>query len=370
MNLKNTKMFENKFLYKTKKGKAIVGDSLELMKSLPDNSINLVMTSPPFALQRPKEYGNKYQADYIDWILEFTKEVKRVITQDGSFVIDLGGAYQKGVPIRSLYNFRLLIRMCDEQGWNLAEEFYWHNPAKLPSPIEWVNKRKIRAKDSVNTVWWLSKSAFPKADVKKVLTEYSDRMKKLIENSEKYYTPKKRPSGHDISASFGNDNGGAIPSNLLQIPNTESNSQYLRYCKELKIQGHPARFPSKLPEFFIKFLTEEDDIVLDIFGGSNTTGWTAEQLGRRWLTFESDHQYLAASAFRFLDYDPSDNISEHYQHLLSKTNLQADIEEFRKQLTLFEPPAHYVSTFVSPTKQRKNQSVQKGLQANALTAKK
>jgi len=350
-------MFEKRFLYKTKKGKAIVGDSLELMKSLPDNSINLVITSPPFALQRPKEYGNMVQADYIDWILDFTKEVKRIIAEDGSFVIDLGGAYQKGAPIRSLYNFRLLIRMCDEQEWNLAEEFYWYNPAKLPSPIEWVNKRKIRVKDSVNTVWWLSKSAFPKADVKKVLTEYSDRMKKLIENSEKYYTPKRRPSGHDISDSFGIDNGGAIPSNLLQIPNTESNSQYLRYCKELNIQGHPARFPAKLPEFFIKFLTEEDDTVLDIFAGSNTTGWVAEQLGRQWLSFEADHQYLAASVFRFLDYRPSEDIFEHYNDLLSKVNLQADIEEFRKQLVAFEPPIHYASTFASGAKLLKNQKL-------------
>ena len=240
-------MFESKYLYCTRKGKAIIGDSLELMKELPDNSINLVITSPPFALSRPKEYGNKNQEEYIDWILKFTKEVKRVITLDGSFVIDLGGAYQKGIPIRSLYNYRLLIRMCDEQGWKLAEEFFWHNPSKLPSPIEWVNKRKIRAKDSVNTVWWLSKSDFPKSDVKKVLTEYSDRMKKLIEDSSKYYTPKKRPSGHDISESFGNDNGGAIPSNLLQIPNTESNSQYLKYCNDLEIKGNPSRFPSKLP---------------------------------------------------------------------------------------------------------------------------
>lgn len=352
-------MFEKKFLYKTKKGKAVVGDSLELMKSLPDNSINLVMTSPPFALQRPKEYGNKDQADYIDWILEFTKEVKRIITEDGSFVIDLGGAYQKGSPIRSLYNFRLLIRMCDEQGWKLAEEFYWHNPAKLPSPIEWVNKRKIRVKDSVNTVWWLSKSDFPKADVKNVLTEYSERMKKLIEDSAKFYTPKKRPSGHDISTSFGNDNGGAIPSNLLQISNTESNSQYLRYCKELGIQGHPARFPAKLPEFFIKYLTNENDTVLDIFAGSNTTGWTAEQLNRQWLAFELDHQYLAASAFRFLDFAPSENIAEHYQNFLSETNLQADIDDFRKQLAAFEPLIDYKTKFANRAKILKEQNALK-----------
>lgn len=328
-------MFNDNYLYKTQYGKAVVGDSLELMKQLPDGSINLVVTSPPFALSRPKEYGNKDQEEYIDWILDFTKEVYRVLKEDGSFVIDLGGSYQKGKPIRSLYNYRLLIRMCDEQNWNLAEEFFWYNPAKLPSPIEWVNKRKIRAKDSVNTVWWLSKSDFPKADVKNVLTEYSDRMKKLIEDSAKYYTPKKRPSGHDISASFGNDNGGAIPSNLLQIANSESNSTYLKYCKDLGIKGHPARFPSKLPEFFIKFLTDENDIVLDIFAGSNTTGWVAEQHKRKWLSFETDHQYLAASSLRFANQGAQKGTKDLYELLLGNSNALVDINSNTGQQDLF-----------------------------------
>jgi len=126
-------------------------------------------------------------------------------------------------------------------------------------------------------------------------------MKKLIKDPESFYTPKKRPSGHDISASFGKDNGGAIPSNLLSIPNTDSNSSYLRLCKELGLERHPARFPSELPAFFIKMLTNEDDIVLDIFGGSNTTGFTAEALKRNWLTFELNQDYLVTSAFRFLE---------------------------------------------------------------------
>jgi len=243
--------------------------------------------------------------------------------------------------------------MCDEQGWKLAEEFFWYNPAKLPSPIEWVNKRKIRAKDSVNTVWWLSKSDFPKADVKKVLTEYSDRMKKLIEDSAKYYTPKKRPSGHDISDSFGNDNGGAIPSNLLQIPNTESNSKYLKYCKDLGIKGHPARFPSKLPEFFIKFLTDEGDLVLDIFAGSNTTGWTAQQLNRKWLSFELDHQYLSASVLRFLDKEPFEEVRPKYETLLNDQNAQIDAEGFLKQSVLFEPEVVYMNRAARP-KRRAN----------------
>lgn len=291
--------------YVTGSGAAYCGDSRQLLRELPDDSVNLVVTSPPFALQRQKEYGNKDQHEYIDWLVEFAELVHKKLTPDGSFVLDLGGAYQKGVPSRSLYNFRIPIRFCDELGFFLAEDFYWYNPSKLPSPIEWVNKRKLRAKDSVNTVWWFSKTEWPKADVTKVLAPYSDRMKKLIEDPDAFYTPKVRPSGHDIGKGFGKDNGGAIPSNLLQIPNSESNGQYLSGCKALDVKGHPARFPAKLPEFFIRFLTEPGDLVLDIFAGSNTTGQIAEAEGRRWLAFEERADYLAASAFRFMTKDDS-----------------------------------------------------------------
>lgn len=286
--------------YRTTLGAAYSGDSRELLREMPDRSINLVVTSPPFALQRQKSYGNLDQVVYIDWLLEFGRIVHSKLADDGSFVLDLGGAYQKGVPVRSLYNFRMLIRLCDEVGFHLAEEFFWHNPSKLPSPIEWVNKRKIRAKDSVNTVWWLSKSEWPKADVGKVRVPYSDRMKKLLEDPEKFYTPAERPSGHDIGKGFGRDNGGAIPSNLLQIPNSGSMGQYEAACKAVGVERHPARFPPKLPKFFIEMLTDKGDLVVDIFAGSNTTGEVAEQLGRRWLAFEQLPEYVAASAFRFI----------------------------------------------------------------------
>ena len=244
---------------------------------------------------------------------------------DGSFVVDFGGAYMKGVPTRSLYNFRVLIRMVDELGFFLAEDFYWFNPSKLPSPIEWVNKRKVRAKDSVNTVWWLSKTEWPKADISKVLVPYSDRMKKLIEDPEKFYTPKARPSGHDISAGFGKDNGGAIPPNLLQIPNSESNGQYLSGCKAVGVKSHPARFPARLPEFFIRMLTDPNDLVVDIFAGSNTTGQIAEAEGRRWIAFEEVPDYVAASCFRFLDKDASPHLMQSlYNDILAGGSVNID----------------------------------------------
>ncbi len=305
-----------KFAYSTHKGSAYCGDSRELLQNLPDNSVNLFFTSPPFALQRQKEYGNKEQHEYVDWLAEFATIVYQKLQDDGSFVVDLGGAYQKGVPVRSLYNYRVPIHFCDRIGFFLAEDFYWYNPSKLPSPIEWVNKRKMRAKDAVNTVWWFSKTEFPKADVTKVLTPYSDRMKKLLADPNKFYTPKSRPSGHDIGKAFAKDNGGAIPSNLLQISHTESNSQYLHGCRVVGVKQHPARFPAKLPEFFIRFLTEPGDTVVDIFAGSNTTGQVAEAENRQWLAFEQQPEYLAASAFRFLSKQHTPLEMEEIYHLI------------------------------------------------------
>ena len=288
-------------MYSTQLGSQVVGDSREILRLMPDESIDLIVTSPPFALLREKSYGNKDQQDYVAWLMDFGRAALPALKASGSLVMDLGGAYQRGRPVRSLYQWKVLLEFCDSLGYQLAEEFYWHNPAKLPSPIEWVNKRKIRVKDSVNTVWWFSKTDWPKADVTKVLAPYSDRMKKLIANPDSFYRPKDRPSGHDISKGFATDNGGAIPPNLIQFPNTDSNSSYLRMCKALGRESHPARFPSDLPAFFIKFLTAPGDTVVDIFSGSNTTGHVAEQLGRRWVSIEERRDYAALSALRFME---------------------------------------------------------------------
>lgn len=298
-------MATNLIGYTTNYGECICADSLIAIRVLENESVNLVITSPPFALQRKKEYGNESQEDYVDWLCQFAKIVYKKLREDGSFVIDIGGAYEKGIPAYSLYQFKALIKMCDDIGFKLAQPFYWHNPSALPAPIEWVNKRKLRAKTSVNTVWWLCKNpAKCKANVTNVLTPYSSRMERLISHPEEFVKDEGtvRPSGHVLGkSSWSKNNGGAIPPNLLQISNSDSNSQYLRYCKALGIKGHPARFPAALPEFFIKFLTDEDDLVVDIFGGSNTTGATAEKLRRKWRSFEISKEYVAASSFRFAE---------------------------------------------------------------------
>jgi len=245
---------------------------------------------------RKKDYGNVESHEYVDWFKQFGVEFKRLLKPSGSLVIDIGGAWIPGQPTRSLYHFELVIMLCREVGFYLAQEFFWWNPSKLPSPAEWVTVRRIRAKDAVDCVWWLSPTPWPKASNRRVLAPYSDAMKGLLRDG---YRAKLRPSGHDISDKFSRDNGAAIPPNLIAIPNTESNSYYLRYCTAHDIKPHPARFPAALPEFFIRMLTERGDMVLDPFAGSCVTGEVCDRLKRKWVCVEMREDYLKGALGRF-----------------------------------------------------------------------
>lgn len=292
--------------YTTALGAAYCADSLEAMRALPDDSVNLVVTSPPYALHFKKEYGNASQADYVGWLLPFAREIRRILTPDGSLVLNVGGAWIPGSPTRSIYTYKLLIALVEEVGLHLAQEFFWYNPAKMPVPAEWVTVRRIRVKDSVEFVWWLSKTEWPKANNREVLRPYSADMLRLAARG---LRSTKRPAGHVIRQSFAStESGGAIPPNvleqdaqtdLLRFGNNAANDPYTLRCKAAGLNIHPARFPAILPDFFIRMLTNADDVVLDPFAGSNTTGMVAESLERRWIAMELNGDYLTASKFRF-----------------------------------------------------------------------
>jgi DNA modification methylase len=316
--------------YKTKRGEAFLGDSLEFMPLIKSKSVDLIMTSPPFALTRKKEYGNEDQDRYVEWFMSFAPELHRILKDDGSFILDLCGAYVPGFPVRSVYLFELVVRLVKEAGFHLAQEFYHYNPSRLPAPAEWVNVRRVRVKDSVNVVWWLSKTEHPKANNRNVLNPYSDSMNKLLKNG---YKAKLRPSGHDISTKFSKNNGGSIPSNLLELANTESNSAYQRLCRENGIKIHPARFPVGFAEFFIKFLTDKNDIVYDPFTGSNTTGYAAEMLDRYWIASELTKKYLDGSKFRFEEFTVSSKKSN------PEKQQQLDVIETRHAITPIQASA-------------------------------
>jgi DNA modification methylase len=298
--------------YTTEYGSAYLHDSFELMKKLPSKSISAIITSPPYALHFKKEYGNASKDEYIQWFLPFAREIHRLLKDDGSFILNIGGSYNRGTPTRSLYHFKLLISLVEEVGFHLAQECFWFNPAKMPVPAEWVTVRRIRIRDSVEYVWWLSKTAWPKANNRNVLRPYSDDMKRL---NKKGLKNQKRPGGYEIRPSFSEVSaGGSIPANvveehlganddiasdLLKFGNNAANDVYNKRCKSEDIKPHPARFPAALPEFFIKLLTNPSDIILDPFAGSNTTGAVAERLQRFWIASETVEDYLRASKFRF-----------------------------------------------------------------------
>lgn len=292
--------------YRTNYGVAFVGDSLKLLREIPDNSVNLIITSPPYALEFKKEYGNVEKSDYKSWFLEFAKEFFRILKPDGSFVLNIAGSYNKGTPTKSLYHYHLLISLVEEINFHLAQEFFWYNPAKMPMPAEWVTVRRIRVKDSVEQVWWFSKSPWPKANNRKVLKPYS---KDMIRLKSKGLKKTVRPSGHNINESFSNiESGGSIPPNVfeesygvdfLKFGNNAANDNYALGCKSNGLKMHPARFPDSIPEFFINLLTEKGDLIIDPFAGSNTTGSISEKMERQWIAIDRVEEYLEGSKYRF-----------------------------------------------------------------------
>lgn len=288
--------------YATERGLMLHGLAEDVLKHEDLDAIRgrvqLIFTSPPFPLNTKKKYGNLQGEEYLQWLTSFGSLFRELLTPDGSIVIELGNSWEPGLPTMSTLGLKALLRFQEENNLHLCQEFICHNPARLPSPAQWVTIERIRLKDSFTRLWWLSPSPRPKANNKNVLKEYSAAMQRLLKT--KQFNAGKRPSEHHISEeSFAVNNGGAIPPNVLTISNTSANDPYQEYCRDNQIEFHPARMPIDLPEFFINFLTDVDDIILDPFGGSNTTGAAAEKLNRYWIAVEPTPHYIKGSLGRF-----------------------------------------------------------------------
>jgi site-specific DNA-methyltransferase (cytosine-N4-specific) len=262
--------------------------------------IQLILTSPPFPLNRKKRYGNLQGEEYLTWLAALAPLFRKLLKRNGSIVMELGNAWEPGRPVMSTLALRALLRFLDAGPFVLCQQFICHNPARLPTPVQWVNIERTRVKDSYTHVWWMSPTPRPKADNRRVLKPYSPSMQRLL--SSKKYTAGRRPSQHVIGkTSFLRDNGGAIPSNVITLANTRATDKYQEYCRGQQLTPHPARMVEGLAEFFIKFLTLPGDLVLDPFAGSNTTGAVAERLRRRWVGIEPNQEYVDGSRGRFLE---------------------------------------------------------------------
>jgi DNA modification methylase len=307
----------------TEFGEYFIGDATKLLEY--DNvtknlgKVQLILTSPPFPLNNKKKYGNLTGNEYKSWFSSLAPVFSKLLKNDGSIVIELGNAWVAGRPIQSLLNIEAILEFLknSDTDLRLCQQFICYNPARLPSPAQWVTIKKCRVTDSYTTIWWLSKNDFPKANTNNILRPYSRSMRQLLKR--KKYNAGKRPSEHIISkAGFLDDHGGSIPHNFLELEqldedriprlpnafgfsNTESSSFFLKTCRERGISPHPSRMPEGLAAFFINFLTEPGDLVLDPFSGSNTTGFVAECLARRWISLEILNEYLEQSIIRFQD---------------------------------------------------------------------
>jgi site-specific DNA-methyltransferase (cytosine-N4-specific) len=288
--------------YKTRLGSCF-NESIEDFLTSEDakrlqGKINLVFTSPPFPLASPKAYGNLAGQEYLDWIIAIVEGLIPLLSDDGSIVMEIGNVWDKGSPTMSTLPLRTLLAIEEQTELHLCQQFIWENSAKLPGPATWVNTKRIRLKDSHTQVWWFGKTKYPKADNRQVLADYSPAMKKLIRTGK--YNAGERPSEHVISDKhFAKNNKGAIHGSTIAMGNTAVDPNYSAWCKSRGLKMHPARMPIQLAEFFIHFLTDEGDRVLDPFGGSNTTGRACEDLNRKWTVVERDSDYVEGSRGRF-----------------------------------------------------------------------
>ncbi len=289
-------------IFTTSMGSLYWGKCEELLRSPAlkhiHGQVQLLFTSPPFPLNAKKRYGNLQGEAYLAWLSGFAPLFAELLTPTGSLVMEIGNSWESGKPVQSLLPYRSLLAFIDAGGLNLCQEITYYNPARLPTPAQWVTIERIRLKDATTKIWWMAKCDKPKADNRRVLRPYGKDMRRLLTRGT--YNSGRRPSEHNISETgFLKDNGGAIAPNLLEIANTSSSIGYQKFCKEHHLRPHPARMPDGIPEFFINFLTDPNDLVLDPFAGSNTTGAVAERLGRRWLAIECEHNYAISSISRF-----------------------------------------------------------------------
>ncbi|SBW06653.1 DNA methylase [uncultured Dysgonomonas sp.] len=319
----------NNIYYKTDIGNFLLGDSISLLgselKEKLKGKVNLLITSPPFPLNLKKKYGNLQGDEYQEWFEKLAHLFEYLLADNGSLVIEIGNSWEPNRPVQSLLHLKSLLGFVEKSNLRLIQEFICYNPSRLPSPAQWVTVNRIRTVDSYTHVWWMAKSDYPKSDNSKVLRPYSKNMINLLKRQS--FNSGKRPSSHKISEKgFLKDHGGSIahnlleldpldsnrevrlPHNVLSFSNSNSNDFFMKKCREEKVAPHPARMHGGLVSFFVNFLTDENDLVLDPFAGSNTTGYVCEINKRKWLSIELNEEYASQSVFRFLDKKDNLNI--------------------------------------------------------------
>lgn len=255
------------------KTEVILGDCLEVLKKLPDNSIDLVITSPPYADQRKDTYGGIKHDEYVEWFLPITKELLRTLKPTGTFILNIKEKVVDGE--RSTYVMELILEM-RKQGWLWTEEFIWHKkncfPGKWPNRFRDAWERLLQFNKQKDFNMYQDSVMVPMGDWAKA------RLKNLSETD-------KRRDNSKVGSGFGKNVSKwvgrvmAYPTNVLLMATESSNKQ------------HSAVFPRELPTWFIKLFTKPEGVVLDPFLGSGTTSIAAFQLDRNSIGIEIKEEY-------------------------------------------------------------------------------
>lgn len=251
----------------------LLGDCKDILKQLPDNSIDLIITSPPYADQRKNTYGGIHPKDYVDWFLPISEELLRVLHPNGTFILNIKEKVVNGE--RSTYVLELILEL-RKQGWLWTEEFVWHKKNCFPG--KWSN----RFRDAWERLLQFNKQKkfnMYQDAVKVPIGDWATGRLKNLSETDKIRDNAKNGSGFGKNVSNWVGKDTVYPTNVVHLATECSN------------KNHSAAFPESLPEWFIKLFTQEGDTVLDPFAGSGTTLMVAQKLRRNSIGIEILPEY-------------------------------------------------------------------------------
>jgi hypothetical protein len=275
----------------------------DLAGVLDDGSVQLFFSSPPFPLNRRKEYANQHPArSHVEWLLRLVERYLRKLAPEGSIVLEVGPVWTPGEPTQATWMERLVVALEDRLGLHLCQTLYWENPAKMPGPAAWTTRERVRLTDRIERLLWTGWRPRPG---RTRTTARSSRPIPRRCGAFSVAAAKPRsgvPPGTTAEAGPSAATTGApSPARSSGVANTASNDRYTRACREAGLPVHPARFPEELPGFVIRFLTREDDLVVDPMCGSGRTARAADRLARRWVCGDIACEYLRGAAFQLDD---------------------------------------------------------------------
>lgn len=259
--------------------KIILGDCLDILKRMPSDSVDLIVTSPPYADSRKKTYGGITPDDYVNWFLPISEELKRVLKSNGTFILNIKEKVVNGE--RHNYVIKLILEL-QKQGWLWTEEYIWHKKNSYPG--KWPN----RFRDAWERCLQFNKQKQFKMYQERVMVPMGDWAKTRLKNLSEV---DKRRDNSKVESGFGKNVSNWLGRTMVYPTNV------LHLATECNNKSHSATFPKSLPSWFIKLLTEPDDLILDPFAGSGTTCIAAKELGRNYIGIEIKPDYFEVAQF-------------------------------------------------------------------------